>query len=239
MERQKLTSEREARLEKIIDLRNSQGKTQREIADELFFHIETIKRDFSYLKTQGLELQPRQYNKETTINVQNRRDKVEALWNKEKTQKEIAEILGTPITTISQDLERMRQQGIDIKRKITRKKSPDKTKTRRKLVEKLRETHTAKEIAEMTGESIHRIKKDYRVLNKQAEMEAQKKADEDKELVRRKRVAKKLRQGETVEEIAQTEGLSIGKINADKFIIENQIQDPKVVYEYIAKRLKK
>lgn len=149
------------------------------------------------------------------------------------TNKEIAKKIFVCVNTIEEDFNRLRKQGINIK--PPKRETPE-TRARRKLVKKLYKKHTAIEIAEITGESINRIKNDIKENNKL--LKKQKEAS-TKESNRRERVAQKLKNGESPDQIAEAEGVSISKINADIFIIENQVADPKVLHDFIAKRLKK
>ncbi len=147
-----LTNQRiEERRKKVKILLNNNGRTRKEIAQELGISLTTLRKDILYLEEQeGTQKIP------TSQKIEERRKKVEKLYI-DKTQKEIADELGVSPITIERDINFLRREGkIDdgqtrMKSIKQRERRKDKVEVRKKQIQNLYElgktqTEIAKEL---------------------------------------------------------------------------------------------
>ena len=217
----------EARTEKRDETRRKvarlyiEGKSYKEIAEELGMSMGTVKYDLMFLKKSGILGDSSRRKNKSEINA--RREKVARLYKEGKKPKRISEELGVPIQIVEYDLKYLKKKGV---LEMTSKKVAQEIARRRKEVARLyNEGKNAKEISEELGMSYYTISRDIKELIKKGMLEKRDRKIHDidgKIAERRDKVARLYREGKTKKGIAEELGVSAFTIYQDIKALEEQ-----------------
>ena len=217
----------EARTEKRDETRRKvarlyiEGKSYKEIAEELGMSMGTVKYDLMFLKKSGMLGDSSRRKNKSEINA--RREKVARLYKEGKKPKRISEELGVPIQIVEYDLKYLKKKGV---LEMTSKKVAQEIARRRKEVARLyNEGKNAKEISEELGMSYYTICRDIKELIKKGMLEKRDRKIHDidgKIAERRDEVARLYREGKTKKGIAEELGVSAFTIYQDIKALEEQ-----------------
>ena len=205
----KIESKHEIRKKQIRTLCEA-GKTQEKIAEILKISLTTVNRYVRELEAEGLDIKKQQRSKKKRKQREEkiiRKEKVRLLYN-DKTQIEIAKELDVSQSTVSNDVNELKQEG-----KI--KGRPKKTKQQQEREEVVRKLYsnkkTYKAMSEIIGISVPRI---YRIVSKlKAEGLIKERKITNKE--RLDEIERLYKTGKTQIEIAKKLGVSLTTINRE------------------------
>ena len=209
VEEGKIESKHEIRKKQIRTLCEA-GKTQEKIAEILKISLTTVNRYVRELKAEGLDIKKQQRSKKKRKQREEkiiRKEKVRLLYN-DKTQIEIAKELDVSQSTVSNDVNELKQEG-----KI--KGRPKKTKQQQEREEVVRKLYsnkkTYKAMSEIIGISVSRT---YRIVSKlKAEGLIKERKITNKE--RLDEIERLYKAGKTQIEIAKKLGVSLTTINRE------------------------
>ena len=199
-----------------------EGKSQREIAEELQVTTNVVYLDLKKLLSDGI-IQKRNRIGENP-RIRERRKQVAKLYNKGKRTEEIAKKVQVSVSTVLSDIKQLLNDGI-IEKRNRIEKNP-RIKERRKQVARLyREGKTQKEIAEELQVSVSTVLSDIKQLLNDGIIEKRNRTEENSRIKeRRKQVARLYNEGKRKKEIAQELQVSIDTVNVDiQELIKNGI----------------
>ena len=201
-----------------------EGKSQREIAEELQVTTNVVYLDLKKLLSDGIIQKRKRKRIGENPRIKERRKQVAKLYNKGKRTEEIAKKVQVSVSTVLSDIKQLLNDGI-IEKRNRIEKNP-RIKERRKQVARLyREGKTQKEIAEELQVSVSTVLSDIKQLLNDGIIEKRNRTEENSRIKeRRKQVARLYNEGKRKKEIAQELQVSIDTVNVDiQELIKNGI----------------
>ena len=216
--KEKRYQEMEERRERIIPLYDN-GMSIKDIAESEGVSMPTIANDIEQLMKAGRVKKQETFKEKQHQEIEERRERIISLYNKGMRIKDIAEIEGVLIPTISKDIKRLLKAGKVKKRKTLNEKQHQEMEERRERIIPLYDNGMSiKDIAESEGVSMTTIANDIEQLMKAGRVKKQgtlkeKHYQEIEE--RRERIISLYNKGMRIKDIAESEGVSITTITRD------------------------